>query len=123
MRRSMRTVAIVEDDPSMRRSLQRLLGAYGFQPLEFSSAEAFLNRGSEGGVDCLVLDVELGGMSGIDLMRKLNEVGSTLPVIVITALESTSVRAQVERLGCIAFLRKPFDAALLIAAINAALTQ
>lgn len=116
-----RTVAVVEDDLSMRRSLHRLLSAYGFQPVGYSSAEAFLSPETSVDIDCLVLDIELGGMSGIDLMRRLKDGGTNLPVILITALEENSLKTQAERLGCVAYLRKPFDASLLIAAINTAL--
>jgi FixJ family two-component response regulator len=118
-----RTVAVVDDDESMRRSVRRLLNAYGFPAEEFASAEAFLHRGPDAAIDCLVLDIDLGGTSGIELQRSLKESGSNLPVIFITALESARLKAEAEREGCIAYLRKPFAAALLIAAINTALEQ
>ncbi|MFS2176889.1 response regulator transcription factor [Rhizobium pisi] len=114
-------VAVVEDDPSMRRSVRRLLNAYGFVTEEFSSAEAFLSRDAASKVECLVLDIDLGGMSGIELQRRLRDCGSKLPVIFITALEESAVKADAVQAGCIAYLHKPFPGALLINAVNKAL--
>ncbi|AUW46722.1 response regulator transcription factor [Rhizobium leguminosarum] len=116
-----RTVAVVDDDASLRRSLGRLLNAYGFLVEGFASAEAFLARDPKTAIDCLVLDIDLGGMSGIDLQRRLKAEGTTLPVIFITALETASVRAEAEKAGCVAYLQKQFSGAALIAAINKAL--
>jgi FixJ family two-component response regulator len=116
-----RTVAVVDDDASLRRSLGRLLNAYGFLAEEYASAEAFLARDPKTAIDCLVLDIDLGGMSGIDLQRRLKAEGTTLPVIFITALETGSVKAQAEKAGCVAYLQKQFSGATLIAAINKAL--
>ncbi|AJD40183.1 response regulator [Rhizobium sp. SEMIA 4085] len=113
-----RTVAIVEDDASMRRSVLRLLNAHGFLAEEYTSAESFLGRDAGSNVECLVLDVDLGGMSGIELQRRLKEAGSGLPVIFITALEDDTLEVEATQAGCIAYLRKPFPAALLIDAIN-----
>ncbi|MGO7015583.1 response regulator transcription factor [Rhizobium leguminosarum] len=116
-----RTVAVVDDDASLRRSLGRLLNAYGFLAIEFASAEAFLARDPKAAIDCLVLDIDLGGVSGIDLQRRLKADGTTLPVIFITALETASVKAEAEKVGCVAYLQKQFPGAALIAAINKAL--
>ncbi|NKK97535.1 response regulator [Rhizobium leguminosarum] len=116
-----RTVAVVDDDASLRRSLGRLLNAYGFLAVEYESAEAFLARDPKTAIDCLVLDIDLGGMSGIDLQRRLKAEGTTLPVIFITALETGSVKAEAEKVGCVAYLQKQFSGAALIAAINKAL--
>ncbi|PZM14605.1 response regulator transcription factor [Rhizobium tubonense] len=116
-----RTVAVVEDDASMRRSVHRLLNASGFHSIEYASAEEFLRRDQAVNPDCLILDIDLGGMSGIDLQRSLKDAGSSLPVIFITALDEIAFQKQAERLECIAFFRKPFQASLLIAAIKTAL--
>ena len=121
MERPPSTVAVVEDDPSMRRSVQRLLNAHGFLTEEYPSAEAFLSRNAANKIGCLVLDVDLGGMSGIDLQRQLKESGSKLPVIFITALEDGAQEAEAARAGGIAYLHKPFPGALLIDAVNKAL--
>ena len=105
----------------MRTSVRRLLNAHGFLAEEYASAESFLGRNFGSSVECVVLDVDLGGMSGIELQRRLKESGSRLPVIFITALEDDALKVQAARAGCIAYLRKPFPAALLIDAINEAL--
>ncbi|MCW1750377.1 response regulator transcription factor [Rhizobium acaciae] len=116
-----RTVAVIDDDVSLRRSLGRLLNAYGFLVKEYASAEAFLARDPKTAIDCLVLDIDLGGMSGIDLQRRLKAEGTTLPVIFITALEPGAVKAEAEKAGCVAYLQKQFPGAALIAAVNKAL--
>lgn len=121
MERVPRTVAVVEDDPSMRRSVQRLLNAQGFLTEGYPSAEAFLGRDPANKIDCLVLDVDLGGMSGIALQRQLRDSGSRIPVIFITALEDNALEAEAVQAGCVAYLHKPFPAGSLINAINSAL--
>ena len=98
-----------------------MLNAHGFMTEEYSSAEAFLSRGASSKIECLVLDVDLGGMSGIELQRQLRDSGSKLPVIFITALEDGALEAEAARAGGIAYLHKPFPGALLINAINSAL--
>jgi FixJ family two-component response regulator len=116
-----RTVAVVEDDTSMRRSIHRLLNIHGFHSIEYASAEEFLHRDPTVDINCLILDIDLGGMSGINLQRSLKDAGSSLPVVFITALDEIVFQAQVERMGCIAYFRKPFEASLLIAAVKTAL--
>lgn len=115
------TVAVVDDDASLRRSVGRLLYAYGFPAIEYQSAEAFLDRDPNILIDCLVLDIDLGGMSGIELQHKLKEAGSKLPVIFITALEDPRLKNQAEQAGCIAYLRKPFAGVGLIDAVKKAI--
>jgi FixJ family two-component response regulator len=116
----MRTIAIVDDNPSMLQSLNRLLSAHGFRVLTFASAELFLESIERCGVECLILDVHLGGMSGIDLQRRLISTGRDLPVIVMTAIDEEATREAAFDAGCIAYLRKPFLSKLLIDAINSA---
>ncbi|SFK99926.1 Response regulator receiver domain-containing protein [Mesorhizobium albiziae] len=116
------TVAVVEDDPSMRRSVRRLLNAYGFAVEEFPSAEAFLGRDPDSCAECVVLDIHLPGMSGLELRSRLTAAGSPLPVIFFTAIDDDAVRIAALQLGCVAFLRKPFPAELLIDAIIKALS-
>ncbi|MBB3391940.1 FixJ family two-component response regulator [Rhizobium sp. BK275] len=113
-----RTVAVVDDDASLRRSVRRLLNAYGFPAIEYASAEAFLRRDPEASIDCLVLDIDLGGMSGIELQRRLKEAGLKLPVIFITALEDDRLKTEAEQAGSIAYLRKPFAGSVLIEAVK-----
>ena len=113
-------IAIVDDDPSMLRATKDLLEAQGFSTREFSSAEEFLIRGVAAQVDCLLLDIHLGGMSGFELRNQLKISGSTLPVIFITALDDQDTRAQAQKAGCVAFLRKPYSKRQLMDAIRKA---
>jgi FixJ family two-component response regulator len=113
-----KTVAVVDDDPSMLRATENLLDAYGYATVVFASAEEFLDRGAAIRVDYLLLDIHLGGMSGIELRHQLKDSGSTLPVIFMTALDDETIRGEALKAGCIAFLRKPFQARQLIDAIK-----
>ena len=113
-------VAVVDDDPSMLNAAESLLDAQGFATMVFASAEEFLDRGAATQVDCLLLDIHLGGVSGIELRRRLKDSGSMLPVIFMTALDDEAVRKQALKAGCVAFLRKPFQARQLIDAIKKA---
>ncbi|MBR1331034.1 response regulator transcription factor [Bradyrhizobium ottawaense] len=116
----MRTIAIVEDDPSLLQGLSRLLSAHGFRVARFSSAESFLAGAAQCDAACLVVDIHLGGISGIDLKKRLTSSGSDFPVIFMTAVESEATRQEAVDAGCVAYLRKPFLAQLLIDAINRA---
>jgi FixJ family two-component response regulator len=112
------TIAVVEDEPSMLKGLDRLLSAHGFRVARFTSAELFLGDIAECEANCLVVDVHLGGISGIDLKRQLTSSGRDLPVIFMTAIDDETTRQAVLDVGCVAYLRKPFLAKLLIDAIN-----
>jgi FixJ family two-component response regulator len=116
-------VAIVDDDLGMLKSIERLLKTYDFQTAVFTSAEAFLNGSAVNAAACLVLDIHLAGMSGIELRHRLTAAGSSLPVIFISAVDDENVYQEALASGCIAYLRKPFLAQLLIGAINKALPQ
>jgi len=111
-------VAVVDDDPSMLNAAESLLDAQGFATMVFASAEEFLDRGAATQVDCLLLDIHLGGVSGIELRRRLKDSGSMLPVIFMTALDDEAMRERAIKAGCVAFLRKPFQARQLIDAIK-----
>jgi FixJ family two-component response regulator len=117
---SPRTVAVVEDDPSMRRSIERLLGAYGYMTEGYGSAESFLAREHDSDLGCVVLDIHLGGMSGIQLRRALKEINFHLAVIFITAVDDEALEREAVEAGCVAYLHKPFPAASLIGAIEKA---
>jgi FixJ family two-component response regulator len=114
----MRTIAIVDDNPSMLQGLNRLLSAHGFRVQTFASAESFLEDIAKCKADCLLLDIHLGGMSGIDLQRRLTSLGSDLPVIIMTAVDNEVTRREAFDAGCVVYLKKPFLAKLLIDAIN-----
>jgi FixJ family two-component response regulator len=115
-------IAIVDDDAELLKGLERLLTAYGFATKAFSSAEAFLAANTRGGIDCALLDVHLGGMSGIVLRRKLAARGSRIPVIFMTAFDDEATRQQAQAAGCVAYLRKPFPGRLLVEAIAQAVS-
>jgi FixJ family two-component response regulator len=114
----MRTIAVVEDDPSMLRGLIRLLLAHGFGVERFTSAESFLDDIAGCEAKCALVDIHLGGMSGIDLKRRLTSSGSDMPVIFMSAIDSEATRQEAFEVGCVAYLKKPFLAELLIDAIN-----
>ncbi|MFQ6162845.1 response regulator transcription factor [Sinorhizobium meliloti] len=116
-----RTVAVVEDDPSMRRSVERLLKVSGFATEGHSSAEAFLSRANVSQIGCVVLDIHLGGMSGIELWHRLKASGINLSVIFITGVDDEALELEAVEAGCVAYLHKPFPADLLIGAVNRAL--
>jgi len=113
-------VSIVDDDPSVRRALERLVEAAGYAVETFASAEEFLGSSSSGSIACLILDVHLNGMNGLDLKELLVARGNTVPVIFITAHDDAPTRARVDQSGAAAFLAKPFDRQALIGAIRGA---
>jgi FixJ family two-component response regulator len=115
----MRTIAVVEDNPSMLQGLNRLLSAHGFRVQTFTSAELFLDDIANCEAECLLLDIHLGGISGVDLKRRLAASGRNLPVIFMTAVDDEATRKEAFDVGCVAYLKKPFLAKLLIDAINA----
>src|SRR5262245_50809605 len=101
-------VAVVDDDPGMLRSVARWLTASGYDVQAFGSGEAFLSDPAAQHVICLILDIHLGGMSGLDLRRRLTASGSSIPVIFMTAIDDEVTHREALDTGCIAFLRKPF---------------
>ena len=113
-------IAIVDDDPGTLDAIGLLLDAHGFEVRAFDSAEAFLGRDAAEQLDCLLLDIHLGGLSGIGLRRRLEASGSTLPVIFMTALDDAATREQALGVGCVAFLEKPVLARQLVDAIHKA---
>lgn len=114
-------VVVVEDDDGMRKALDRLLRAAGYQPLLFSSAEALLGTDAADGAECLVLDIHLPGLSGLELQRRLTASGHESPVIFITAQDDDAAREEARQLHCLAYFRKPFEGAALLEAIRQAL--
>jgi FixJ family two-component response regulator len=111
-------VAVVDDDESLCRSLGRLLRAAGIQSVTYDSAEAFLADAKHPRFDCLVLDVQLGGMSGIELGRRLVAEGGHAPFIYITAFDDAETRAEAEASGCAAYFRKTDAGADVLDAIR-----
>lgn len=113
-------VAVVDDDESARRSLSRLLQAGHFQPVTYASAEEFLADKKHPKFDCLVLDIRLEGISGLELKKRLSAVKDCTPVIFITAHDDPEVSAQAEACGCAGFLRKTDSGADVLKAIRRA---
>jgi FixJ family two-component response regulator len=113
-------MAIVDDDPSMLRATKDLLDAHGFLTAIFPSAEEFLASKLVREADCLLLDIHLPGMSGIELHRQMKASRSDVPVIFMTALDDEVIRRQAVETGCVAYLRKPFPARQLFDAIEKA---
>jgi FixJ family two-component response regulator len=116
-----KVVAVIDDEPTMLKAIERLLNAHGFATRVFVSAEAFLDGDAQTEASCLILDIHLGGMSGIDLRHRLTESGSPLPIIFMTAVDDEATRREAMDAGCIAYLRKPFPAKMLIGAIDKAM--
>ena len=114
-------VAVVDDDESVRESLPDLLREFGFAAQAFSSAEEFLASDSVGETRCLILDVAMPGMTGLDLQRELKLRGHEIPIIFITAQKDEAVRARAFEQGAAEFLLKPFSDTALFAALNTAL--
>ena len=114
------TVAVVDDEPSVLTALKRMLNASGFAAEVFASAEQFLARDSLHKPICLVIDINLGGMSGIELHRRLMADGSSVPVIFITARDDEATRREAMNAGCAAYLGKPVSGRVLIDAIASA---
>jgi FixJ family two-component response regulator len=114
------SICLVDDDASLRDSVSNLLNSVGFQVVVFESAETFLASGVLGRTGCLVLDLRLQGMNGLDLMSHLISVAQAVPTIVLTGHGDEVVRRQALSLGATAFLTKPFGARELIAAVRLA---
>lgn len=116
-------VAIVDDDESICRSLGRLLRAAHLQPITYLSAEELLEDTKHPQFDCLVLDIQLGGMSGLELCQRLAAVKDRTPIIFITAHDDPGVREQAEALGCVGYFRKTESGTEILAAIRGAVSQ
>jgi FixJ family two-component response regulator len=114
-------IAIVDDEVSMLRALDRLLRSAAFTAVTYTSAEEFLRSGLQQRPGCLVLDVQMPGMTGLDLMAHLSASGVTLPVIILTGREDEQLRRRTMQAGVIAYLHKPFEDDALLQAIQLAL--
>jgi FixJ family two-component response regulator len=114
-------VAVVDDDASVCRSFSRLLVVAGFQPVSYVSAEAFLEDTKRPRFDCLVLDIQLDGMSGLELSHRLAAVNDTTPVVFITAHDDPAVRAEALASGCAGFFYKSDPGADVLDAISKAI--
>ena len=114
-------IAIIDDDEDLCRSMSRLLRAAHFQPITYPSAEDFLADTKRPKFDCLVLDIQLEGMSGLDLSQRLSAVKDATPVIFITAYDVPEVRPRAEASNCAGYFRKTNSGADVLAAIRRAI--
>ena len=114
-------VAIVDDDDLMRSALQGLLKSAGLPAKAFASGEEFLKSGQQHQVGCLVADIRMPGMSGLELQAKLNADHCRIPTIFITAHGDEKMRMQALRAGAVEFMAKPFDDEALLESVRAAL--
>jgi FixJ family two-component response regulator len=113
-------VALVEDDDSYRVAVQRLLKSAGFSVQSFATAEDFLRSGQQHETGCLITDIRMPGMSGLDLQAKLNADHCLIPTIFITAHGDEDMRLQAMRGGAVKFMVKPFDGEILLESVRAA---
>jgi FixJ family two-component response regulator len=116
-----RIVAIVDDDDSMRDAVRGLLKQAGLPVRAFASAEEFLNSGQQHQTACLIADIRMPGISGLDLQARLNAEHIRIPTIFITAHGDARMRLQALRAGAVEFLTKPFDDEVLLENVRAAL--
>ena len=116
-------VAIVDDDESIRNALQGLMKVAGYCAMAFASAEDFLNSGERQHTACLIADIRLPGMSGLDLQSQLNTDHHKIPIIFITAHGDEKLRMQALRAGAVEFLTKPFDDVVLLEQVRAAFDE
>jgi FixJ family two-component response regulator len=114
-------VTIVDDDELMRNALLGLLKAAGLPARVFASAEEFLSSGSQRQTSCLIADIRMPGMSGLELQANLNANNFSIPTIFITAHGNTKMRMEALRAGAVEFLTKPFDNAVLLHHVRSAL--
>ena len=116
-----KSVAILDDDDSMRSALQGLLEAVGLPAQAFASADEFLKSGQQHQIACLIADIRMPGMSGLELQAQLNAERCRIPIIFITAHGDAKMRMQALRAGAVEFLAKPFDDEALLESVRAAL--
>jgi FixJ family two-component response regulator len=103
------TIAVIDDDPSILKAIGRLLTICGYRVQTFGSAEEFMDKVAASEAACLIVDCQLGDVSGVDLGRKLAAAGFRFPTIFMTGSENEAFRQAAMQLGCIGFLKKPFE--------------
>jgi len=120
MEKRRNVIAIIDDDSGMRDSLEDLLSVFGYRAEVYSSAEGFVEAAITTEASCLVIDIQLGDISGVDLARHLFATGFRFPIIFMTGSQEETHHRQALDVGCIAYLHKPFRAVELIDAITTA---
>ena len=123
MRESDAIIAIVDDDPSVRQGLQRLIRSAGWKPETFGSAQEFLDRRRTEAPSCLVLDLQLPGLSGLDLQKQMAEAGLETPIVFLTGHGDIPASVKAMKAGAIEFLTKPVDEEDLLRAIQEAIER
>ena len=113
-------IVVVDDDESFGCAIGRMFRASGYEVSSYPSAEIFLSAEPSPTPDCLVLDIQLGGMSGLDLQRRLGKIGHKSPVIFVTAHDASNIREEAEQAGCAGYFLKPVPGKSIIEAINKA---
>jgi len=116
-------ISVIDDDASVRAATNNLLSSHGYMVRTFASAEDFLRSAPPDGCSCVVADVQMPGMSGLDLLNHVRIRGNDVPFIFITAFLDESVRARALKVGAICFLAKPFAGPVLIGCIETALNR
>lgn len=116
-------VGVIDDDASILRALRRLLGAAGFDVTTFASGEELVASQNLDLIDCLVVDIQMAGLSGFELHERLAETGRSLPIVFITAHDDAATRERAQQVPKSQYLRKPFDEGVLIQAINTVLSK
>jgi FixJ family two-component response regulator len=116
-------ISIVDDDESIRAATKALLRSFGYEVETFASAELFLASGALRQTECLVLDVRMPGIDGLELQRRLNSAKSRVPIVFVTAHDDRAHRNKAMEAGAVNFFRKPFDANVFVAAIRVALRR
>jgi FixJ family two-component response regulator len=117
------TVFIVDDDASVRKSVSRLLTSLGFDTETFASAEMFLKRERYGGIGCILLDIRMPGLSGMDLQDELNKTDESMPIVFITGHGDVPMSVKAMKKGAADFLTKPFDEEELLQAVKTAIEK
>jgi FixJ family two-component response regulator len=123
VQQNLRLVAIVDDDESVQHALQDLIESTGMSALCFSSAQQFLDSEARNQTACLVVDIRMPGMSGLELQAKLKAEQCRIPIIFITAHGDAEMRIRAMREGAFEFLSKPFDDEVMLEAVNAVLER
>jgi FixJ family two-component response regulator len=116
-------ISVIDDDASVRAATNNLLSSHGYMVNTFASAEDFLQSARRDDSSCVVADVQMSGMSGLDLLTHVRKRGNEVPFVFITAFPDEGVRARALRAGAICFLAKPFTAPVLIGCIETALKR
>lgn len=114
-------IAVVDDDEAIREAFSELLEVFALSCRTFDGAEAFLAAYVPGSFDCLITDIRMPGMTGLELQQKLNSLGSTIPIIVVTSSTDPEIHSRALKDGAVAYLSKPVNDEVLIRHLNAAL--